>query len=163
MEFTIVYFKLYCAPIVQLSHRKLDAYGDMPIAAKWFFIWEFGIWNLLLFNDAWSQKGHSESNKTVILASSSLLRLLLLHIFHLINAKFCSHQNLLIYSIQFPGIQLLSLMVTMLIPCTEKIPLFTDFGQKNTPYFSQNEEFCRKKNHPFFSISRRAHCVRTPF
>ena len=58
------------------------------------------IWNFVLFNDAWSQKGHSASNTTVILASSSLLRLLLFHIFHLINTKFCSHQNLLIYSIQ---------------------------------------------------------------
>ena len=41
---------------------------------------EFGIWNFVLFNDAWSQKGHSASNTTVILASSSLLHLLLLHI-----------------------------------------------------------------------------------
>ena len=40
----------------------------------------FGIWNFVLFNDAWSQKGHSASNTTVILASSSLLHLLLLHI-----------------------------------------------------------------------------------
>ena len=31
-------------------------------------------WNFVLFNDAWSQKGHSASNTTVILASSSLLR-----------------------------------------------------------------------------------------
>ena len=30
-------------------------------------------WNFVLFNDAWSQKGHSASNTTVILASSSLL------------------------------------------------------------------------------------------
>ena len=42
------------------------------------------------------------------------------------------------------------LMVTMLVPRTEKIPLFTDFFGKNTPYFSQNEDFCCKKNHPFF-------------
>ena len=41
---------------------------------------EFGIWSFVLFNDAWSQKGHSVSNTTVVLASSSLLHLLLLHI-----------------------------------------------------------------------------------
>ena len=33
-----------------------------------------------LFNNAWSQKGHSASNMTVILASSYLLHQLLLHI-----------------------------------------------------------------------------------
>ena len=42
--------------------------------------WNLEFWNFVLFNDAWSQKGHSASNMTVILASSSLLRLLLLHI-----------------------------------------------------------------------------------
>ena len=57
----------------------------------------------------------------------------------------------------------LYLMVSMLVPRTEKIPLFTDFLGKITPYFSQNEDFCCKKNHPFFPISRRAHCVMTPF
>ena len=55
------------------------------------------------------------------------------------------------------------LMVTMLVPHTEKIPLFTDFWEKITPYFSQKEDFCCKKNHPFFLISRRAHCLMTPF
>ena len=30
-----------------------------------------GILNFVLFNDVWSQKGHSASNTTVILASSS--------------------------------------------------------------------------------------------
>ena len=29
---------------------------------------EFGVWSFVLFNDAWSQKGHSASNTTVILA-----------------------------------------------------------------------------------------------
>ena len=29
---------------------------------------EFGVWSFVLFNDAWSQKGHSASNMTVILA-----------------------------------------------------------------------------------------------
>ena len=44
-------------------------------------LWMLGIWNLeFCVNDAWSQKGHSASNTTVILASSSLLHLLLLHI-----------------------------------------------------------------------------------
>ena len=36
---------------------------------------EFGVWSFVLFNDAWSQKGHSASNTTVILASSYLLLL----------------------------------------------------------------------------------------
>ena len=34
---------------------------------------EFGVWSFVLFNDAWSQKGHLVSNMTVILASSYLL------------------------------------------------------------------------------------------
>ena len=29
---------------------------------------ETGVWSFVLFNDAWSQKGHSASNTTVILA-----------------------------------------------------------------------------------------------
>ena len=33
-----------------------------------------GVWSFVLFNDTWSQKGHSASNTTVILASSYLLR-----------------------------------------------------------------------------------------
>ena len=41
-------------------------------------------------------------------------------------------------------------MVTMLVPRTEKIPLSTDFGGENTPYFNQNEDFCCMENHPFF-------------
>ena len=41
---------------------------------------EFGVWSIVLFNDAWSHKGHSASNMTVILAQSYLLHLLLLHI-----------------------------------------------------------------------------------
>ena len=53
-------------------------------------------------------------------------------------------------------------MVTMLVPLTEKVPLFTDFWGKITPYFSQNEDFCCKKNHPFFPISRRAYCLIAP-
>ena len=48
-------------------------------------------------------------------------------------------------------------------PLIEKIPLFTDFERKITPYFSQNQDFCCKKKSPFFPISRRAHCVVTPF
>ena len=51
----------------------------------------------------------------------------------------------------------LCLMVTMLVPRTKKIPLFTDFLGKNTPYFSQNEDFF------LLPISRRAHCLMTPF
>ena len=39
-----------------------------------------GVWSFVLFNKAWSQKGHLASNTTVILTSSYLLHLLLLHI-----------------------------------------------------------------------------------
>ena len=56
---------------------------------------EFGVWSFVLFNDAWSQKGHSALNTTVILASSSLLRLLLLHIIITFATKF-SHLFLLL-------------------------------------------------------------------
>ena len=45
-------------------------------------------------------------------------------------------------------------MVTMLVPCTEKIPLFTDFLGEKHPYFSQNEGFWCKKNQPFFWFQR---------
>ena len=53
-------------------------------------------------------------------------------------------------------------MVTMLVPRTEKIPLFTDVLGENTPYFSQNEDFCCKKNHPFFRFQGE-HRKITPF
>ena len=36
--------------------------------------------SFVLFNDTWSQKGHSASNTAVILVSSYLLRRLLLHL-----------------------------------------------------------------------------------
>ena len=41
---------------------------------------EFGVWSFVLFNNAWSQKGHSASNTTVILTLSYLLRPLPSHI-----------------------------------------------------------------------------------
>ena len=49
----------------------------------------------MLFNDAWSQKGHSASNTTVIFTSSSLLHLLLLHIIIMFETTF-SHLFLLL-------------------------------------------------------------------
>ena len=49
----------------------------------------------LLFNDAWSENGHSASNATVILTSSYLLRQLLLHIIITFTITF-SHLVLLL-------------------------------------------------------------------
>ena len=39
-----------------------------PLAVPSIQAVEFGVWSFVLFNDAWSQKGHSASNTTVILA-----------------------------------------------------------------------------------------------
>ena len=50
--------------------------------------------------------------------------------------------------VPFPGIRVLGLMVTML---------------KNTPYFSQNEDFCCKKNHPLFSNFKESILHDNPF
>ena len=78
--------------------------------------------------------------------------------------KRCSIYSMMCLVTFFPrASDSLCLMVTMLVPRTEKIPLFTDLEGKITPYFSQNEDFLLQEKSSPFPISRRAHCVMTPF
>ena len=64
---------------------------------------EFGIGNFVLFNDAWSQKGHSASNTTVILGSSSIITSIIITYYHHFRdhvLTFISITNLLYFLVQ---------------------------------------------------------------
>ena len=55
------------------------------------------------------------------------------------------------------------LMVACLFLTLKRYPFSLICREKTPPILAKNENFYCKKNHPFFAISRREHCVMTPF